>query len=83
VKRIDLAQEILSTVPRERLIAAIAFILAERHRRATGASDDAPVSLDMSVLNDVEGFMATATVRQLKLLRKIALGLDLEKVTEH
>jgi hypothetical protein len=71
-----LVREILNGVPRDRLQAAIGFIWADRHRRATGQGEDAPVGIDPKLVNDVEGFMATCSVRQLKMLRKIALGLE-------
>jgi hypothetical protein len=77
----DLAQEILRTVPRLRLIVAVGFILEARDRRATGETDGLVIEGDKV---DVEAFMATCTVRQLKMLRKIALGLEGgEKVAVH
>jgi hypothetical protein len=72
----DLVREILNGVPRDRLQVAIGFIWADRHRRATGQGEDVPVSIDPKRVNDVEGFIATCSARQLKLLRKIALGLE-------
>lgn len=72
----DLVREILNGVSRDRLQVAIGFIWADRHRRATGQGEDVPVSIDPKLVNDVEGFIATCSVRQLKLLRKIALGLE-------
>ena len=70
-------------------MAAIGFIEAHRQSARTGVplpdeeAGDLPIVGDPAVVNDVEGFMATASVRQLKLLRKIALGLDQEVITEH
>jgi hypothetical protein len=78
MKKRDLAQEILRTVPRPRLSAAIGFVLEARHRRVAGETGDFQVKVD------VEAFVATCTVRQLKLLRKLALGLEGgEKVAVH
>jgi hypothetical protein len=75
MRKSDLAQEILRTVPEPRLIAAIGSILAQRQRRAAGLPDDALV--EVKEVN-VEEFVATCTKRQLRLLREIVLGLDLE-----
>jgi hypothetical protein len=70
MKKSDLAQEILCTVPRPRLAAAVGFILEARHRRVAGETSVFQAKVD------VEAFVATCTVRQPKLLRKLALGLE-------
>jgi hypothetical protein len=84
-RRSDLIDEILRTVPRQRLMAAIAFIEGHRQSVRTGVPmpDEASGAAGWKVPVDVEAFMATSSVRQLRLLRKIALGLDEEVVTEH
>jgi hypothetical protein len=70
----DLAATILREVPRVRLVAAIGLIQAERRRRVTGETGDIQFTGDDI---DVEAFMADATRRQLRLLRKLALTLEL------
>src|SRR5262245_26353984 len=89
-KKSALAREILDTVPRDRLVAAVGFILAHRQARAAGLPDlpdensgEAPILVDRMAMNDVETFLSTASARQLRLLRKIALGLEVEVMTQH
>jgi len=72
MRKTDLRRELLRTVPRPQLVAAIALVLEQRHRRATG--DAGAVEFDVNA----EAFVASATVRQLRLLREIALDLDLQ-----
>jgi len=36
MRKTDLRRELLRTVPRPQLVAAIALVLEQRHRRATG-----------------------------------------------
>src|SRR5262249_43655046 len=73
-KTTNLVQEIIRTVPMPRLIAAVGAISARRQRRAAGLSDNTPVDVEVAG----EEFMATCSARQLRLLREIALGLDIE-----
>jgi hypothetical protein len=74
MKKSEIAQELLRTVPRPRLIAAIGSVLARRQRRAAQLPDDTLMEVDVNV----EAFVATCSVRQLRLLREIALSLDIE-----
>jgi hypothetical protein len=74
MKKSELAQDLLRTVPRPRLVAAIGSVLARRQRRAAQLPDDAMVSIDVNV----EAFLATCSARQLRMLREIALSLEIE-----
>ena len=72
----ELAAEIRRTVPKPQLIAAVLMLLRVRHERATGEeklelwlNDD-----DLEIL--VEDEIRRASVRQLKMLREIALSLE-------
>jgi hypothetical protein len=74
-KREQLAAEILHAVPEPRLVAAVGFVLRERylreHPEETATSDR---GLELEV--NVREFMKTCSLRQLRLLLEIALGLD-------
>jgi hypothetical protein len=51
--------------------------MAARYRRANGLDEDALVDFEQAGLEvDVEAFLEESTVRQLQLLREIALGLN-------
>lgn len=80
-KRDVLALEIVETVPKTRLIAAVLTIEQQR-RRGMGLPDE----FDMAG-EDVEAFLNdtihTATIRQLKILRDLALRLKEEIVPLH
>jgi hypothetical protein len=77
MKKTDLVVEILRTVPLPRLVAAVGAILDARHRRGTGATGE--VAYDVNVA----AFMATCSARQLRLLRTLALGLEMERFALH
>jgi hypothetical protein len=62
--------KLLRDVPRERLVAAISLILAQRAGAPLGGHFDGDAV-------DVEAFVATADRRQVRLLRKIAMGLKI------
>ena len=89
-ERDKLAAKILRDVPPSRIIAA-AGLLAKHHaaslsetdwrrryfailRHRAGASDDTPYS---PAIEDIEAFIASLDVRQLRLLRKLARPLAL------
>lgn len=75
LKHNKLVQEILDTVPKPRLVGAALFI--DQHRRKRSGLQWYGYKLEgedaENILTDI---LATATIRQLKLLRKIALGLE-------
>jgi hypothetical protein len=72
-RRTALAVEIIGTVPPERLIGAIGSILEHRRQRARGFLPEGPHDLEV----DVGRFIQTCSMRQLKLLREIALDLEI------
>ena len=76
MKKSRLMLEILQTVPRGNLTAAIAAILAHRKRRAASLPDNAGVEVSV----DVEAFMKTCSVRQLEMLQKIARGFEFDGI---
>jgi hypothetical protein len=67
MRRAALETEIVRDVPEVRLVMAICLILKQRTGQTHFESEDGFVA----------EFMATCSIRQLKLLREIALGLDL------
>ena len=72
--RLDLIEKIIRTVPMPRLIMAIGAILARRKREAERLPEDARVELEV----DVTAFLSTCSKRQLRMLREIALGLEIK-----
>jgi len=72
---------ILRDVPDPRLFAAIGLILRERHLRAHPELDPETFVWDQDQGGeiDVQGFIDKSNIRQVKLLRDIALGLELQK----
>jgi hypothetical protein len=76
------ALEALTDVPTPNLIAAVGSVMAMRYRKANGLDEDSPVDFERAGLEvDVEEFLEESTVRQLKLLREIALGMT--PMSEH
>ena len=73
-------QVILRDVPDPNLFAAIGLILRERHLRAHPELDPETFvwSPDPKEI-DVPGFIDESNIRQVKLLRDIALGLEMKK----
>ena len=72
-------KDLLRSVSEPQLVTAIAMILAHRRRQAEGLPEDAVVVVDVNDVRPAE-FLATATVRQIKLLKVIAMELDPEVV---
>jgi hypothetical protein len=79
-KRDALADEIRCEVPLPALAATIGFIIQARRERA---GMDPEFSITGDVGQVVDEFMKTATIRQLKLLRQMALDLEEEKPSLH
>jgi hypothetical protein len=77
-KRDVLADKIRREVPMLRLVAAMAFIMAHRRERA-GINVDELLSM-AEADHRLDAFMKTSNIRQLKMLREIALDLKEEKV---
>jgi hypothetical protein len=72
MKKSELLRQVLA-LPEERLIGAIAEIIAHRKRQAEGLPEDA--SFDLKI--DLVEFLSTCSARQLRLLHEIALGLEI------
>ena len=72
--RAALAEEIRRDVPFERLFAAMFSMLQRRHERAGGWEFLEPNVSDPEQMLDK--FLQTCTVRQVRMLREIALGLE-------
>jgi hypothetical protein len=72
--RAALAEEIRREVPFERLFAAMLSVLQQRHERAGGGEFLEPNVSDPEQMLDK--FLQTCTVRQVRMLREIALELE-------
>jgi hypothetical protein len=72
-KRDDLALEVCKTVPKTQLIAATLGIIQQRLRLLGVPEEFDMEDLDMDAA--LTYVIQTSTIKQLKLLRKIALGL--------
>jgi hypothetical protein len=72
MRKSELLLEVLA-LPQERLIAAIGAVLARRKREAQGLPEDAGVDVEV----DAAAFLETCSARQLRMLREIALGLEM------
>jgi hypothetical protein len=81
-RRAAAVEDLLRSVSEQQLTVAIAMILAHRRRQAEGLSEDAMVVVSGSDVRPAE-FLATATVRQLRLLKAIAMELEVDPVAVH
>ena len=73
-------QAILRDVSDGRLLAAVMFILQERHLRARPELDPETFVWEPDPKQiDVQGVIDKFSIQQVKLLRDIALGLEMEE----